>query len=155
MISQGSFRARATSLTFGKSPEKGTPCAIVMFLLQEGPEAGHSIEWIGYLTEKTEQQTAESMSRCGYDGGKDETICRNEVQLVIENESYTNKAGETKERPRVRWINDLSGAGRFESMTGAEVAGVKDRLKAAMLAAKAKAAAAKAPAAGGVNEPNF
>jgi hypothetical protein len=155
MIAFGSFRARATSLTYGKSPEKGTPCAIVMFLLSEGPDAGHSIEWIGYLTEKTEMATAESLARCGYDGSDDSTIGRNEVQIVIDGEDYTNKAGETKQRSRVRWINDLSGAGRFDAMAPHEVVGVKERLKAAMLASRAKAAAAKGQPAGGVDEPNF
>jgi len=151
MIAAGNYVAKAKSLAYGKSPEKGTPCAIVQLVLQDGPDMGATVEWIGWLTEKTEAKTAESMALMGYDGIRDESIVRNNVQVVIEHEHYMNVAGEQKTRVRVAWINDPSAAGRFETLAPGEVTGIKQRLQAAMIAAKAKAAAGKTKGADDLN----
>jgi hypothetical protein len=74
----------------------------------------------------------------GYDFHDDSTVSKNVVQVVIEHEGYTRANGETGQRPRVAWVNNPS----FDTMGAAEIAGVKERLKAAALAAKNKAGAA-------------
>jgi len=114
----------------------------------EGPNKGQSIEWIGWLSEKTVARTGESLEIMGYDGSDPETVTKNTFQGVTELEDYTNTAGETKQRPRLQWIN---GASRMVAMNAAEVAGAKDRLKSALMALKAKAGKPATPE----DEPRF
>ena len=142
MIATGTYRARGLSLTFSKSPEKGTECAVVMLRLEEGPDKGANIEWVGWLTEKMTERTASSLALMGYDGVDLASVSKSEVIAVIEHEEFTRANGEKGARARVAWINDPGGAGRFQQMSGTEVAGAKDRLRAAMTALKAKGAAA-------------
>ena len=145
MIKTGSFAAKAASpLEFIKSPEKGTPGVKVTIELKAGENNGERIEWIGWLTDATTARTGESLTLMGYDGDDPASVTRKEFIAVVEHETYVNKAGESKVRPRVAWVNDPSGGGRLDPMSGAEVAGAKDRLKAALTAAKAKAGQAKA-----------
>ena len=145
MIKTGSFAAKAASpLEFIKSPEKGTPGVKVTIELKAGPNTGERIDWIGWLTDKTTQRTGESLTLMGYDGENPASIQKKEFIAVIEHETYNNTAGEEKTRPRVAWINDPSGGGRLDPMTATEVAGSKERLKAALTAAKAKAGKAAA-----------
>ena len=154
MIGTGSFAAKAVSpLEFIKSPEKGTPGVKVVVELQAGENKGERIDWIGWLTDATTARTGESLTLMGYDGSDPASIQRKEFIAVIEHEQYTNKAGESKTRPRVSWINDPSGGGRLDPMSGAEVAGAKERLKAALTAAKAKAGSK--PTGNADDEPRF
>ena len=131
-----------------KSPEKGTPGVRVMCGYVDGPNAGQTIEWIGWLSDATVARTAESLANMGYDGSDLTTVTKNSFQGVTEEEEYTNTAGEVKSRPRLKWIN---GASRMVAMSSAEVAGAKDRLKSALIAAKAKTSAPSNPA----DEPQF
>lgn len=152
MIKTGSFAAKAAGpLEFVKSPEKGTPGVKVTVELKAGENLGERIEWIGWLTDATTVRTSESLALMGYDGSDPESVMRKEFIAVIEHESYTNKAGESKQRPRVAWINDPSGGGRMDPMTTPEIAGAKERIKAALAAAKAKAAKPTNPE----DEPRF
>ena len=138
MIATGNFAAKgAAPLEFVKSPEKGTPGVKVAVELKAGPNTGERIEWVGWLTDKTTHRTGESLTLMGYDGSDPATVTRKEFIAVIEHETYNNAAGEQKTRARVAWINDPSGGGRMDPMTAPEVAGAKERLKAAMAAAKA------------------
>src|SRR5271166_4957657 len=110
MIGTGTFAARGVShIEWSKSPEKGTPCAKVMVELKAGPNSGERIEWIGWLTEATTSRTGESLTLMGYDGKDDASVTGKEFLAVIEHEEYQNKAGETKSRARIAWINDPSG----------------------------------------------
>jgi hypothetical protein len=140
MIATGSFASKAAGpLEFIKSPDKGTPGVKVVVELKAGPNIGERIEWIGWLTDKTTVRTGESLGIMGYDGNDAASVMKKEFIAVIEHETYKNAAGEDKTRARVAWINDPSGGGRLDPMTAPEVAGAKERLKAAMTAAKAKA----------------
>ena len=132
---------------FVKSPEKETPGVKVICEYLDGPNKGSTIEWIGWLSEKTVARTGESLALMGYDGSDPASVTKHKFQGVTELEDYTNTAGETKQRPRLQWIN---GASRMVPMNGAEIAGAKDRLKSAIMALKAKA-----PAASPEDEPRF
>lgn len=146
MLSEGKFLSRGSDLKFGNFGEKGTPGVQVTMTMKEGPDVGLSIEWIGWLTEKTSARTGESLALMGYDGSDDTTVGKRDVVSVIEHEPYTKKDGTPATRARVQWINDPAAGGQFVAMNAAEVAGAKERLKAAMLAAKAaKPAAAVDP----------
>lgn len=138
MIASGSFKARGTELAYAKSPDKGTPCVTVTVRLEEGPDKGSLIDWVGWLTDRTIARTGESLALFGYDGEDPKTVGLKEVIVVIEHEEYDRTNGEKATRARVAWVNDPNGAGRFQQMTAPEIAGAKDRLKAAMTAAKAK-----------------
>jgi hypothetical protein len=144
-------KARASGpLSWITSPEKGTPGVEVTFRLLEGPDKDATIRWVGWLSDSTVSRTQESLGLMGYDGDRDESIQGNEVNLVIEDEEYPKKDGSTGRRPRVRWVNSLSGGGGFEPMSAAQISGAKERLKAAALAAKSKK-----PAAPAAEEPQF
>lgn len=138
MLATGSYDAKGVSLSFGKSPEKGTPCVIVKLQLLEGPDKGATTEWVGWLTENTEARTGESLRLMGYDGVNDASVGANVFSAVIEHEPYTKADGTPAERDRVAWVNARGAAGRFQQMSSAEVSGAKERLKAAMTALKAK-----------------
>lgn len=146
MMSIGKFMARGSDLRFGKFGEKGTQGAQVTMTLKEGPDVGLSIEWIGWLTDKTQARTGESLALMGYDGEDAASVGKKDVIVVIEHEPYTKNDGTPATRARVQWINDPAGGGSFVPMSSAEVAGAKERLKAAMLAAKAAKPAAASDA---------
>ena len=103
MIAPGTVKARASTMRFTNSSEKGTPGVEVVFNILEGPDKGTNVVWRGWMTEKTRVRTAESLEACGFDGENDATVTKNEVYIVIEHEEY-----EGKTRPRVAWVNDMS-----------------------------------------------
>jgi hypothetical protein len=136
-IESGTYTMKATGpAKLVKSPEKGTPGIEVICQYMDGPNVGKTIEWIGWLTEQTIARTGESLGHMGYDGSDLSTVTRQCFQGVTEYETYDKTDGSQGERPRLKWIN---GASRMESMSPAEMTGAKDRLRAAMLAVKAKA----------------
>lgn len=133
MIAEGTFMARASGpVQFVKSPEKGTPGLVVTFLLKDGPDAGQRVDWTPWLSENTEARIAESLTLMGYDGERDDSVTRNDVLVVVRQE-VNPKDG--KSYPRVAFVNDPNRA-RFELLAGAELTGVKQRLKAAAMASK-------------------
>lgn len=154
MIATGNYRARGIAGRFSKSPEKGTPCVEVDLRLEEGPDKGAHITWVGWLTDGTIARTAEALGLMGADIDDLSTVGRQEVVAAIEHETFTRKNGEQGQRPRVAWINDPKGGGRMEPLSAPEISGVKERLKAAAMAARAKAGAPPA-AVNPDDEPRF
>src|SRR5579863_2795794 len=156
MIPQGSIKARAVSMMFITSPNKGTPGVTVTFnITEEGPYKGQLREWTGWLTENTEAKTSESLDICGYDGSDPNTIKRNEVVLVIEHETYTpvdpvtgqprarNADGSPKvqTKDRIRWVNDPNrGGASFPAMESTKQIQAQERLRGLMLARQAERA---------------
>lgn len=137
MIGAGTFKARGVSAALGKSNQKGTPCVTITFRLEEGPDKGQMIDWVGWLTEATKARTAESMAICGFDGADLKTCCAKDVVLVLEHEEYTNTAGEKKVAARVRWVNDPSrGGARMQGVTPVEQQVMLADLRGLVLAAK-------------------
>ena len=152
MIATGNVRARAaTPMSLVKSPDKGTPGVQITFRLLDGPDKDSAIDWIGWLSEKTTGRTAEALGLMGYDGDDPTTVTRKDVVLVIEHEEYSKADGTQAKRAKVAWVNDPSGGGRMEMMSVTEAAGAKDRLRAALMAVKSKAAASVKPE----DEPRF
>ena len=141
MIAPGTVKARASTMRFTNSSEKGTPCVEVVFNILEGPDKGTNVVWRGWMTEKTRVRTAESLDACGFDGENDATVTKNEVYIVIEHEEY-----EGKMRPRVWWVNDMSRGPGSTPMDPAKAADVKADLRG-LIQAKKAAASGTAPAA--------
>ena len=130
-------RAKAAGpLAWVSSPETGTPGVEVTFRILDGVDKDATIRWDGWLSDSTVARTQESLGLMGFDGDRDESVMGNEVNIVIEEEEYPKKDGTQGKRPRVRWVNSLSGGGGFEAMSAAQIAGAKERLKAAALAAR-------------------
>jgi len=145
VISQGNYAGRGTVLELIKSPEKGTPgCRVVMQIL-DGPDKGQTIEWIGWLSDRTSEKTTAALALMGYDGSDERSVSKRDVVLAIEHEEYTRANGESASRARVAWINDPSGGGRLVPMSSTEIAGTKDRLRSAMLALRGVKGPVQAP----------
>lgn len=113
MIDAGKHRAVAVKGELGES-KSGTPHVAVEFQLLE---EGSFIFWYGYLTEKTQVRTVESLRACGWTGNdlsRDlmaEGLGSKEVELDIVHETYNGTT-----RPKVNWVNDpnRSHAGALE-----------------------------------------
>jgi hypothetical protein len=105
MIRPGNHVAAARSWQFGKTAKGGEQIA-VLFEILEGPDAGNSVTWFGYFTEKTVDRTIEALRYCGMEGDDLSAIRElpNKVQIVVEHETY-----EGKTRAKVAWVNQLGG----------------------------------------------
>lgn len=99
----GKHKARATRLDWRHNDNTGNDYAVVTFALP----GGQTLDYYGYMTEKTRDRTVAALTTCGWDGEDDSTISANEVQVVVEEE--IDRDGNP--RLRIRWVNDLSGRG--------------------------------------------
>jgi hypothetical protein len=160
MIAEGTYEARGISMSDCASGDKGTPGYTVTLRIEDdGPNKNALIEWVGWMTEKTEARTAESLMLLGYDGEDYKTVTRNKVMIVIEHETnmYTTASGEQKQgtRARVRWINDPArGGASMQPLEAGKALEIKARLKGLILQQRAaKPAAPGASFPHGANEP--
>jgi hypothetical protein len=116
--------------------------------------SGEPVEWVGWLTEKAEARTAESLALLGFDGEHEASVTGREVQLVIEYEEYETTDGEKRQAPRIKWINDPNRrSGLGTPMSAGDAAAAKQRLKGLVLAQRQKLAGATSPAAQSVAPP--
>ncbi len=119
----GTYRARGAEVMLGSSRTKGTPFVGVIFTVTDGPCAGQKVKWDGWLTPKTAKRTMESLQHCGWTGddisvfasGALNGIDRNEVDLVVEMESYqgTDDTKRDKKYPKVQWVNRVGSGAKF------------------------------------------
>jgi len=164
MIPEGNYLARGTSMSEGKSKDKGTPGITVVFsITQEGPQKGQLLEWNGWLTEKSEGRTAESLALCGWDGSDPKTISSKEVLLVVEhevippdpNKPAPDPSAPPRKRAKVAWVNDPARGGMgMEPLDGAEREQVMSNLRA-LVFAKREEMNKKAAASGDAASFNF
>jgi hypothetical protein len=141
MIEPGTYTARAKELAF-ITASTGTEGARVFFELEDG----RNISWVGWLSDACAARTAESLAICGFDGNDDSTVTRNQVHLVVDlDDPYTNEAGETVQRSRVKWINDPNRAkGIGKPMEPSQALAAKQRLRGLVLASQQKLGAKSA-----------
>lgn len=136
-LSEGNFKAKATALSMKKA-STGNKFVAVTFRLVDGPDAGKTINWQGYLTKGTQERTIKALNAMGFDGEKLES-CTREVLVVIENEEYVTEAGEKQIRARVKWVNDPNWSGGFgEELNKGEEASMMNELRGLHLSAKAE-----------------
>jgi len=125
MIEAGKYRAKATGqVVLGTSEKKGTPFIELYFRVidvypdgVEGANHGEEVRWTSYFTEATSKRTIEALQYCGWSGedlsefadGELHGLDTNEIQIVVEVESYTNDQGEERATPKVQWVNKLGG----------------------------------------------
>lgn len=110
-MENGIYRARAKSWALAEAKTGSVQVAVLFELLTEGM-VGQTITWYGFWTDKTWERTVESLKYCGWEGDDPsdlQGLDKNEVDLVVENESYEDEQGITRTRPRVRWVNRPGG----------------------------------------------
>ena len=143
MIDAGKYKARAAKGELSESGTKKTPCIAVEFQLLD---TGEFIWWYGYLTEKTETRTLESLQHAGFAGADiagdlmAQGLGSRDVELVIEHETY-----EGKTRARVQWVNSADGGGG-SAMPDDKKAAFAARMRGKLLAMGGRDAPAAAPA---------
>lgn len=110
-VQPGKYVAKVTDYSVATTL-KGDPSIVIRF----GFDGDKSLVWNGYLTEKTQEKTAEVLALLGLkeddkiqdliDGPPSCLLDLNkEVELVIAMETY-----EGKTRPRIQYVNQLGGA---------------------------------------------
>lgn len=165
MINIGKYRAKAIKPSdirdaMGKA-STGTKFIKLGFQVTEGPDAGETVPWSGYFTANTTERTLQSLKYCGARMKDDdvtdlEGVDRNEVEIVVEHEQYTNKQGEEKTHARVAWVNSLAaGVSDAAKMGDADLAAFKRELAGAVRLANQKGGPGAAPPAGGGAMPDF
>jgi hypothetical protein len=158
-ITAGTYKARASGeCVLGESKTKGTPFIEFYLTILEGENKGGRVRWTGYFTEKTNERSVQSLQTCGWQGedlsefsdGGLHGLDSNDVEIVVELESYENAEGETRSAPRVAWINRTGGfLNKASAMNEGAAAAFGDRMRGLVLKIKEKnpqLASAKAPA---------
>ena len=135
MIPDGTYRARAAEAKLCET-STGKEQVAVQFELLEDELGGVRVTWFGFFTEKTEKRTLEALFYCGWDGNNLEElngVGKNEVEIVIETETY-----EGKRRNRVRWVNKIGGGGLgfVKPLEPSRAKNFSERMRGAILAAK-------------------
>lgn len=101
------YRAKAKEWALSEA-STGTPMVVVLFnILTEGA-TDSALTWRGFFTEKTTERTIEALRFMGFEGD-DLTqlhgLDRDEVDLVVEDEEYTDDEGNLRTSAKVQWVN--------------------------------------------------
>lgn len=139
------YRAKAKEWTLAES-STGKPMVVVMFdILTEGA-AEKALTWRGFFTEKTTDRTIESLRFMGFEGddlSQLKGLDRNEVDLVVEDEEYTDENGQPQLSAKVQWVNKPRALMVKNAMVGdglkAFAASMKEAFRAADAAAGKRA----------------
>lgn len=148
MVTAGTYRARAIASGVGVSNTKSTPFVRIAFALLD--REGQEIDWIAYVTDKTQERVAEDLRTLGYQGHDPEELHNrgpedvakllpNVVSIVVEEEEWKGEM-----RTRVRWINPEKKAGTSSLFAG---------MKAAFAQLDQKSGGGKKPAGGAIPRP--
>lgn len=141
MISKGTHKAVCRSLQFGFTSKGGEQVAVEFEIVgEDDEEAGHSITWFGFFTEKTMARTIESLRYLGWAGDDLSELpalaeagqLAQEVEIVVDHEKY-----EGKWSTKVRWVN-RPGGGRVQlerPMEGSDLKTFAARMKGAVMSA--------------------
>lgn len=108
MIETGTWRAKAVGAELGYTSKGHEQVAVAVEFL-DGPNAGKSMTWYGYFTERTADRSLESLMIAGWDGEDLSALTgvgTTEFEVVVELDTY-----EGKTKPRIQWINRLFGTG--------------------------------------------
>lgn len=110
----------------------GTPCVAVRFQIIEPHEQfGERITWYGYLSEKAQARTIESLRIAGFKGDDLtdlSSLGSDQCEIDVQNETYEGKV-----QTRVKWVNRIGGS-------GVAVKGVMDDAKRKAFAASLRGA---------------
>lgn len=138
MNNQRTYRARAKNWNLGESSSGKEQLAVEFEIITPGAEMPSITAYL-YFTDAAWERSVESLRLCGWAGTDISTLeglDENEVELVIEDDTYDSKT-----RPKVRWINRVGGVA-----LGAPLAGDKMKSFAAAMQQKIKSLGAVKPA---------
>jgi hypothetical protein len=102
------YRGKAKEWAMSEA-STGKPMLVVLFdVLTEGATE-KSLTWRGFFTDATADRTIESLRAMGFEGDDLSTLeglDKNEVDLVVEDEEYTDpETGQVRAVPKVQWVN--------------------------------------------------
>lgn len=143
MHAAGRFRAIAREANYGKTSNGNDQIAVLFEL-----ETGARLTWYGYLTDKTQERTLESLVHCGVtDLESLAGLGSKEVDVEVRHEEYQGKWS-----ARIAFVNTLgSGGAQLKSpMNESEKKSVAARLKGNFVAMQkqyGQAPSAQQPAA--------
>lgn len=135
----GTYRARAMRGEFGESKKKGTAYVRVPFQIVDGEHKGEVVQWGGYFTDKTTERTIESLRSCGCTFPGDdvtnlEGLGTQDVEVVVEHETYTRDDGEERMVAKVQWVNGLGGIPEEQKMSDTRKRSFASQMKGAIKA---------------------
>lgn len=136
----GTHRARGKKWALGHAGN-GNEQVAVLFEVTQGEHAGKSITWFGSFSDAAVDRTLDSLRYCGWNGdnfAELNGLDANEVEIVVEVETYKGKASD-----KVRWVNRPSQLALREQMTPSAVAAFAVRMKAKALAHRQSYASAQ------------
>jgi len=146
MIKAGRYMAKVNgAVVLGTSSQKGTPFIEFYLTVVKGDEAGQSVRYTGYFSDKTARRTVQSLQYCGWKGddlgvfadGTLHGLDGSEVEIDVEIEPYTSSTGEEREAPRVAWINKSGGFLNVDNaMAPAAAAAFGEKMKGLVLKVK-------------------
>ena len=114
---------------FGES-KNGTRFIRVPVKITEGAQNGKTIDWYGYLSEKTQDRTVEALEHCfGIDWNWENiNFANKEVEVVVEQEEYNGKTSF-----KAKWLNnpnmDRTNGGKSPEEVEAEKAEAQAKAK--------------------------
>ena len=134
MIPEGRYLARAKSAQFGTSPVKGTDFVLVTFELIGDTLPERSIGWYGYFSGGASKYTIESLKNCGCTFPEGDItdltgLGSRDAELNIRHEEW-----EGKTRAKVAFVNSPGGVSPESKMGPAQLAGLKAKMRANLLA---------------------
>lgn len=112
MIPAGRYVGRAMAWDLGSST-RGSDYICLRFEIMEGPEAGRSIRWNGYCTEKAIDRTMRTLRICGWKSDNIENlegVQDNLVELVIDH----RVSQDGKPFAEIKWVNSLNAPLKLE-----------------------------------------
>lgn len=131
-------QGRAREWALGHSGNGSEQIAVLFDYVNQSGEPDR-ITWFGYFSDAACDRTIEALRYCGWEGddfGRLEGLDKNEVELVLETETYEGKA-----RLKVQWVNRLSGLALKAPMDASQVASFAARMRGKAVASKQKMAA--------------
>ncbi len=143
----GSYTARADGqVVLGASMNKSTPFIECYFKINGGELDGQRVRWTSYMSENTWERTTQSLEYCGWSGedisvfsdGKLHGLDKNDVEVVVEEETFTSQDGSEKSTFRVAWVNRLGYLNTAAAMTGDAVTAFSARMNALIAGRRAK-----------------
>lgn len=137
------IRSKALEWVLGES-ENGKAHVAVSFKVKDpADDVEKYVGWRGWFSEAATERTVESLRYLGFEGDDVSNLVgldKNEVELVVEDEEYTNPdTGETKTTTRVQFINQVRGPSVKTKLEGEKAKSFAAQMKGAFRAHDAAA----------------
>lgn len=130
-IEDGAWKARAREAALAVA-STGSPQLGIDFEIIEGPSKGEHVTAYLYFSEGSFDRTIEALRLCGWKGNDLSNlagITDNEVRIVVEHEEYNGVV-----RPKVKWINSVSGVAVQNRMSPGDAADFANRMRGRIVA---------------------